>query len=255
MIFTREQVFNNKIPNCKLGIYYFIDLNNNILYIGKSKNIKIRIQQHIKNGRERLINKFSKLKLKIFRTELEALLFESQEIKKYLPMFNRRLRKIKSSVGIFNQKNKFGYNYFHIKKSNEDSIIDFRTKKHALNFLNKITNKFNLCPKLNGLDNSSKFCFQFHLKSCEGACNNLEKPLSYNIRFQESISEIYSLPRNCELIFRDDKFSTFINIKNSSIASFGVKNHSFYKIIYPSYDEIKIINSYQKILVPETILK
>ena len=255
MIFSKEEVFNNKIPDCILGIYYFIDLNNNILYIGKSKNIKNRIQQHIKYGRKRLINKFSKLKLKIFRTELEALLYESQEIKEYLPVFNRRLRKIKSSVGIFNQKNKFGYNYFHIKKSNEDSIIDFRTKKHAIKFIDRITKKFNLCPKLNGLDNSSKFCFQFHLKSCFGACNNIEKPISYNTRFQESVSEIYRLPKNCELIFHDDKFSTFINIKNSIIISFGVKNHSFFKINHPSHDEIKIINSYQKILVPETVLK
>ena len=255
MIFSKEEVFNNKIPDCILGIYYFIDLNNNILYIGKSKNIKNRIQQHIKYGRKRLINKFSKLKLKIFRTELEALLYESQEIKEYLPVFNRRLRKIKSSVGIFNQKNKSGHSYYYIKKSTEDSIIDFRTKKHAIKFIDRITKKFNLCPKLNGLDNSSKFCFQFHLKSCFGACNNIEKPISYNTRFQESISEIYRLPKNCELIFHDDKFSTFINIKNSIIISFGVKNHSFFKINHPSHDEIKIINSYQKILVPETVLK
>ena len=255
MIFSREEVFDNKIPNCILGIYYFIDVNNNILYVGKSKNIKNRIQQHIKNGRKRLIDKFSKIKLKIFRTELEALLYESQEIKEYLPIFNRRLRKIKSTVGLFYQKNEFGYRYFYIKKSTEDSIIDFRTKKHALNFIDRITKKFNLCPKLNGLDNSSKFCFQFHLKSCFGACNNIEKPISYNTRFQESISEIYRLPKNCELIFHDDKFSTFINIKNSIITSFGVKNHSFFKINHPSHDEIKIINSYQKILVPEIILK
>ena len=47
LIFSREQVFNNKIPDCILGIYYFMDVNNNnILYIGKSKNIKKRIQQH-----------------------------------------------------------------------------------------------------------------------------------------------------------------------------------------------------------------
>ena len=65
MIFSREEVFDNKIPNYKLGIYYFIDENDNILYIGKSKNIKTRVKQHIKNGRKRLINKFSKLKLKI----------------------------------------------------------------------------------------------------------------------------------------------------------------------------------------------
>ena len=107
MVFSREEVFNNKIPNYKLGIYYFIDENDNIIYIGKSKNIKTRIQQHIKYGRKKLIDKFSKLKLKILRTELEALLYESQEIKEYLPVFNRRLRKIKSLVGIFYQKNQF----------------------------------------------------------------------------------------------------------------------------------------------------
>ena len=50
-------------------------------------------------------------------------------------------------------------------------------------------------------------------------------------------------------------FPTFINVKNSSVTSFGVKNHSFFKINHQSNDEIKIINSYQKIVFPETILK
>ena len=255
MIFSREEVFNNKIPSNKLGIYYFIDDNNNILYIGKSKNIKVRLQQHIKNGRKRLINKFSKVKLKILYTELEALLLESQEIKEHLPIFNRRLRKTKFLVGIFKKKNKFGYNFLYTKKSDEDSIIDFKTKKQAENFINRLTKKFNLCPKLNGLDNSAKYCFQFHLKSCNGACNNVEKSFSYNTRFKKIMSEIYSIPKNCELIFHDDRFSTFINIENKNVTSFGVKNNSFYKINHPSNDELKIINLYQKNLAPETILK
>ena len=147
MIFSREEVLNNTIPNYKLGVYYFIDEHDNILYIGKSKNIKTRIRQHIKNGRKRLINKFSTLKLKILNTELEALLFESQEIKEHLPIFNRRLRKTKSLVGVFKQKNKFGYSYFKIKKKAEDSIIEFKTKKIAINFIDRISKKFNLCPK------------------------------------------------------------------------------------------------------------
>tara|TARA_B100000900_G_scaffold225135_1_gene191115 strand:+ start:110 stop:877 length:768 start_codon:yes stop_codon:yes gene_type:complete len=255
MIFNKEEVFNNKIPNHKLGIYYFIDDNDNILYIGKSKNIKARIQQHIKKGRKRLIDKFSKVKLKVLSTELEALLLESQEIKEHLPIFNRRLRKTKSLVGIFKQKNQFGYNCLYTKISNKDSIIDFKTKKQAENFINNMTKKFNLCPKLNGLDNSGKFCFQFHLKSCNGACNNLEKSIYYNTRFKKIISEIYSIPKNCELIFHEDQFSTFINIENKNVKSFGVQNHSFFNIKHPSNDEIKIINYYQKILVPETVLR
>ena len=255
MVLSREEVFENKIPNYIVGVYYFIDENDNIIYIGKSKNIKSRIQHHIKYGRKRLIKNFSKIKLKILRTELEALLFESQEIKEHLPIFNRRLRKIKSLVGIFIRRNRFDYFYFTIKKNTKDSLVEFKTKKNAVNFIDRITKKFNLCPKLNGLDNSSKYCFQFHLKSCGGACNNLEKPCSYNARFEQSVSEIYSIPKNCKLIFHDEKFSTFINVKDKSVISFGVKDHSFFKINHSSNDEIKIINSYQKILVPETILK
>ena len=186
---------------------------------------------------------------------MEALLYESQEIKEYLPVFNRRLREIKSLVGIFYQKNQFGYSYFSLKKNTEDSIIQFKTKKQAINFIDWITKKYNLCPKLNGLDNSSSLCFQFHLKSCAGACNNLEKQISYNTRFKNSISEIYSIPKNCKLLFHDDKFSTFINVKNKSVKSFFCQKSFIFKINHQSNDEIKIINSYQKIVVPEIILE
>ena len=58
MVLSREEVFENKIPNYIVGVYYFIDENDNIIYIGKSKNIKSRIQQHIKYGRKRLIKNF-----------------------------------------------------------------------------------------------------------------------------------------------------------------------------------------------------
>ena len=100
------------------------------------------------------------------------------------------------------------------------------------------------------------FVFNFILSLVErGACNKLEKSFLYNARFQKSILEIYSIPKNCKLIFHDDKLSTFINIIDKSVISFGVKNHSFHKINHSSNDEIKIINSYQKKIVPEIILK
>ena len=83
VVLSREEVFENKIPNYIVGVYYFIDENDNIIYIERVKILRTRIQQHIKYGRKRLIKNFSKLKLKILRTELEALLFESQEIKEY----------------------------------------------------------------------------------------------------------------------------------------------------------------------------
>ena len=101
MRFNKNQVLNNEVPDKILGIYYFKDNLNNIIYIGKSINIKRRLNQHLKNGRKRLISSFVSLKIKKLNTELEALLLESQEIKRYKPIYNRQLRRYKDRYSIF----------------------------------------------------------------------------------------------------------------------------------------------------------
>ena len=55
-----------------MGIYYFIDSNDKIIYIGKSNNIKKRIEQHLRNGKKRMLSKFDKLKILKLNTEIEA---------------------------------------------------------------------------------------------------------------------------------------------------------------------------------------
>ena len=80
--FSKEEVYENIIRKNLIGVYYFISQEGKILYIGKSKNIKQRIQQHLKNGRKRLISQFFKIKIKVLNSELEALLFEPLKNKK-----------------------------------------------------------------------------------------------------------------------------------------------------------------------------
>ena len=87
-----------------MGIYYFIDSNDKIIYIGKSNNIRKRIEQHLRNGKTRMLSKFNKLKILKLNTEIEALLYESQEIKRHKPIFNRRLRKEKNIYSILQKK-------------------------------------------------------------------------------------------------------------------------------------------------------
>ena len=81
MIIKKKQISNNSIPKNIIGVYYFISSDDKIIYIGKSIDIKKRIEQHIRSGRKRMISRFEKLKITKLNTELEALLFESQEIK------------------------------------------------------------------------------------------------------------------------------------------------------------------------------
>ena len=80
MIIKKKQL-NNKTSQNILGIYYFIDSNDKIIYIGKSNNIRKRIEQHLRNGKTRMLSKFDKLK----NTETQYRnrnLYESQEIKR-----------------------------------------------------------------------------------------------------------------------------------------------------------------------------
>ena len=100
MIFNKNQVLNKEVPDKILGIYYLKDNLNNIIYIGKSINIKKRLIQHLNNGRKRLISSFTNLTIRKLNTELEALLLESQEIKKHKPIYNRQLRRYKEKFSI-----------------------------------------------------------------------------------------------------------------------------------------------------------
>lgn len=254
---SRTDVLNKNIPNDLLGVYYFLDAQDNIIYIGKSIDIKKRISQHLSKGRKRLINTFFKLKVKKLHTELESLLFESQEIKKYRPVFNRRLRRSKNYFSLLTSINKKGYHYFKLSYTcNEDSMIDFISKRNAQRFVLKLIKKYNLCEKINYLDKSSKSCFQYHLKNCNGACIGLEDNIVYNLRFQECIDDILRYPLDCKLLFNDSK--TYVIIKNNKVCEFGVESISNWVVKYPSNDEIRIVNTFKNRLtnnVKQIILK
>ena len=80
----------------EIGVYYLRNREGKLIYIGKSKNIKKRLNQHF-TGQDR---KSKKLQLEttdvqVERTgnELIALLKESDEIKMHKPLYNRSLRK------------------------------------------------------------------------------------------------------------------------------------------------------------------
>ena len=244
LMFSRSDVLNKKIPNDLLGVYYFLNHQDNILYIGKSVDVRKRISQHLAKGRKRLVNTFHKLKVKKLHSELESLLFESQEIKKYRPIFNRRLRRYKNHISLLTSKDPRGYHFYRLADDvNEQLLISFFSKRDAKKFILNLTQKHNLCEKINGLDKSPKSCFQYHLRNCNGACVGLEDKTKYNLRFKESFENILLYPNDCKLVFVNSK--TYVIIKNNEVCEFGVEPISKWVIKYPSRDEIRIINTFK----------
>ncbi len=94
-----------KFPT-KPGIYLFKDKNDKILYVGKAKSLRARVNSYFKNPKEQTAkNKFLVKKAKdidfiVTNTEKEALLLENTLIKKYKPRYNIQLKDDKTYVSI-----------------------------------------------------------------------------------------------------------------------------------------------------------
>lgn len=79
------------------GIYLFLNNNNDVLYVGKAKNLKNRVSSYFTNKNSLgektriLVESIKKIKTIKVTSELESLLLEANYIKKYNPKFNLRL--------------------------------------------------------------------------------------------------------------------------------------------------------------------
>ena len=186
------------------GVYYIHNTEGEIIYIGKSKNIRKRIIQHFtgKNSKSKKIQKLvSTVTYEKTGSELAALLKESAEIKANKPIFNRALRRTIFTHALYSFTDKNGYINLFIDKSNREEmpITTFSTRTSGKHFLFKAVEEFNLCQKLTGLYNTKTSCFKYEVKECSGACINEEPVDDYNKRVN-SLIEKYSYANKNMLI-------------------------------------------------------
>lgn len=101
----------NTIPK-KPGVYHFYDDNDNIIYIGKAKDLKRRVssyfsKNHTRLKTKKLVSKIVDIKCIIVETEIDALLLENNLIKKHQPRYNILLKDDKSYPWICIKKESF----------------------------------------------------------------------------------------------------------------------------------------------------
>ncbi|WP_333695088.1 exonuclease domain-containing protein [Flavobacterium sp.] len=176
----------------KTGIYYIHNEKGDLIYIGKSKNIKKRVNQHF-TGTSR---KCKKIQMEVYTvtyeetgSELIALLKESEEIKINKPIYNRAQRKTLFQWALYPVKNDNGYICLSLQKTDgrKKEITSFSSIQEGKNALFKITDQYHLCQKINGLYETQNSCFKYKIKECDGACIGEISPEEYNDRVQEFI--------------------------------------------------------------------
>ena len=232
----------------KTGIYYIHNEQGDIIYIGKSKNIKKRVNQHFTGTNA----KSKKMQRDVYAvtyeetgSELVALLKESEEIKINKPVYNRAQKKTLFPWSLYVEKNEKGYLAFKIEKTDgrKKEVTSFTTTQDAKNALFRFTEEFNLCQKINGLYDTKKSCFQYDIEQCYGACIDKETPENYNTRVNQCIARNSFEKQNMVVVDvgRNKGERSAVVIEN------GVyKGYAFYELNY----QINTIDILKKIIVP-----
>ncbi len=172
------------------GIYYFHNSSGDVIYVGKSKNIKDRILQHFADHTQKATNlqqQVDSITYEITGSELLALLRENEEIKKIKPEINRALRKKELPYGIYVYVGEEGFIRYEIDKlrpvdENALLIKKFSTPANARSFLSAAVERYRLCQKLTSLERFGGPCFYYQIGKCSGACLGEETAESYNER-------------------------------------------------------------------------
>ena len=232
----------------KTGVYYIHNEKGNILYIGKSRNIKKRINQHFTGT----TTKCKKIQNEVFTvsfeetgSELIALLKESEEIKINKPIYNRAQRKSLFQIGLYVEKDENGYLNLNLQKidGRKKEITSFSTLQEAKNALFRITSDYHLCQKLTGLYITKTECFQYKIKECDGACIGKILPEEYNLRVLDFISKNSFENQNMVII---DKGRT-LSERSAVLIENGIyKGFTFYELNY----QINKIEILKNIIVP-----
>ena len=175
-----------KLPE-DVGVYYFFDINNKLLYVGKSKNIKKRVAQHFRADLKRkkdiqLKSRISRIEYKLMGNELAALLFECHEIKTKWPSFNVSLKAKKFTYGVKLVENEQGVRLPKIFSSidPQEFIYIFKNKFVAQK---KIDHMYkNICGELNiGQTYEAKIENMIKLLGIDNVNSLIEKTFYYNV--------------------------------------------------------------------------
>lgn len=197
---TKEDYKNisEQIP-LEPGVYRFLDRDNTILYVGKAKNLRSRLNSYFVDDSQLryktvlLTRNASKIEFTVVETEHDALLLECSLIKQFQPKYNVMLKDGKSYTYIC-IKNEHFPRVFFTRNVIKDGSIYYGpyTSKYRVKILLDIIKKLfqlrtcnlNLSPE-NIAKGKYKVCLEYHIKNCLGPCEGLESEAHYNEKIEQ----------------------------------------------------------------------
>jgi excinuclease ABC subunit C len=175
------------------GIYKYFDINNNLIYVGKAKNLRKRVTSYfIKTFTSyktyELVQRITRIEFTIVNSEQDAFLLENSLIKQFQPRFNINLKDDKSYPYIVIKNEPFPRVFLTRKKVEDGSeylgpYTSVGKVRELLNFIKQTiqlrTCSLNLTER-NIARGKFKVCLEYHLGNCKGPCEALQTKEDYD---------------------------------------------------------------------------
>lgn len=222
----------DKLPET-CGVYYFLNKQGDIIYIGKSVNMYSRAQSHFNNDLKKskaMLNDLYQVDFVETGSELIALLLESSEIKKNKPFYNRQRKKdvFTHTIDFYKDDQEILNLKLSPFEESKQRVLAFTSYASARERLEQWIDRKELCLQYAGLTSESSVCFHHQLKKCRGICAGKEEPGTYNERVRELLQE-FTFPHPHFLILergRHAEEKAFVFIHNYQYAGYGYIDES-----------------------------
>ena len=253
------------------GVYQYFDNDENLIYVGKAKNIKKRVSSYFTKNHEYgktrvLVKNIKSIKHIVVETENDALLLENNLIKKYQPKYNVMLKDDKSYPWICVKNERFPriFPTRRVIKDGSEYFGPYTSMKTVKTLLGLIKGLYQLrtCnyhlsePQIEA--GKYKVCLEFHLGNCKGACEGKETEEEYhsNIKaireilkgnFKDSLQQfrkqmrVYAqnmefedaqkIKEKLEILENYQSKSTVVNPKISNVDVFSIVSDETYAYI------------------------
>ena len=189
-----DEIINSlKVLPSNPGVYQFMDSKGDIIYIGKAKNLKNRVQSYFRSKHEHfktkvLVKSIFKIDYHIVDSETDALLLENNLIKTHQPKYNVLLKDDKTYPWIEVIKEPFPRVQTTRSKSNKDSIYfgPFPNIRNMNIMFKLINDLFHVrsCSLDLSLDKINKknysVCLEYHIGNCKGPCESFQSMSDYD---------------------------------------------------------------------------
>lgn len=187
----------DRLPDCP-GVYRFYGEDDQLLYVGKSVDIRARVLTHYTTARrpgrqQRMMHAVVRVDGEPCAGEFGALLRENAAIKREIPLFNRRQRRRRSLWTLALIEGSDGF----LRAQPQaliargalaaDSYGLYHSATHGEDTLRQLARERGLCLRVLGFDPGRGPCFAHQLRRCLGACAGVETATEHNARLRDTL--------------------------------------------------------------------